>query len=104
VNLAITTVENRQFAGKAARPIYHLPFMREGPTKSGCEGGIVLLQQRGCDQRLGHSEIDGSEGFEAIYSVLGKARTVTEFRREHSSDLQRQIHPSTSMAVPVLIG
>ena len=31
-------------------------------------------------------------------------RSVTEFWREHTSYLQRQIHPSTTMAVRVSIG
>lgn len=78
--------------------------MREGNTKLGLANPIAFHRQRGREQRSGHSEINGGKSFEAIYSVLGKERTVTEFWREHTSDLQRQIHPSTSTAVPVSIG
>jgi hypothetical protein len=94
----------RQAFGKPCKAIQQLPFMREGSTKPGFRGGIVLQHQRRCEQRSSHSEVDCSDDFEAIYTVLGKERPVTNFWREHTSDLQRQIHPSTSMAVPVSIG
>ena len=93
-----------QAFSKSRKAIHNFPLVREGNPKLGLANPIAFHRQRGCEQRSGHSEIDGGEGFEAIYSVLGKERTVTEFWREHASDLQRQIHPSTSMAVPASIG
>jgi hypothetical protein len=77
--------------------------VREGNTKLGLTNPVALQRQRGCEQRSGHSEIDGGEDFKTIYSVLGKERPVTEFRRDHTSDLQRQAYPSARMDIPLLV-
>jgi hypothetical protein len=83
--------------------IHQFPLVREGNTKLGLANPVAIHRQRGCEQRSGHSEIDSGEGFEAIYSVLGNERTVTEFWRKHTSDLQRQVHPSAQMDIPMSV-